>query len=266
MSSKALLSCATRYLGTATATAVLVYSTLVAPLLAADNPVAVAVASNFTPALRDLASVFEQQTGTLVQISSASTGKLYAQITNGAPFDVFLAADSKRPQLLEKSRLATANSRFTYAVGSLVLWSRDPDFKDADCKAQLTELGNKRLAIANPETAPYGAAAQQTLIKINAWEAVEARLVTGENIAQTLHFVATGNASLGFIAKTQALDERLPAATCSWQVPSELHQPIAQQAILLNRGNNPAAKAFLEFLQSPSGQAIIKRHGYTLPH
>jgi len=244
----------------------LVSFTAFEPSLAANEPVAVAVASNFATTGRELATEFEQQSGIPVQISSASTGKLYAQITNGALFDVFLAADAKRPQLLEASNHAAPNSRFTYALGSLVLWSRDPDLADADCRAKLTSLGNKRLAIANPEIAPYGMAAQQVLMNINAWGAAKPRLVIGENIAQTLLFVSTGNASLGFISTTQALDERLPVSTCSWDVPENLHQPIAQQAILLNRGNNPAAKAFLEFLQSPSGQAIIERHGYTLPH
>ncbi len=240
--------------------------TAIQPLLAANEPVAVAVASNFASTGQALATAFEQQSGTPVQISLASTGKLYAQITNGALFDVFLAADAKRPKLLEASNHAAPNSRFTYAIGSLVLWSRDPELADADCRAKLSNLGNKRLAIANPEIAPYGAAAQQVLMNIDAWASAKPRLVIGENIAQTLLFVATGNASLGFISSTQALDERLPASTCSWDVPETLHQPIAQQAILLNRGNNPAAKAFLEFLQSPAGLAIIERHGYTLPH
>jgi molybdate transport system substrate-binding protein len=248
------------------AVSMLVSFTAFEPLLAANEPVAVAVASNFASTTRELATEFEQQSGTPVRISSASTGKLYAQITNGAPFDVFLAADTKRPKFLEDSEHAAPNSRFTYALGSLVLWSRDPDLEAADCKAKLSNLGNKRLAIANPETAPYGAAAQQVLMNIDAWGAAQPQLVFGANIAQTLLFVSTGNASLGFISTTQALDERLPASTCSWDVPENLHQPIAHQAILLNRGNNPAAKAFLEFLKSPAGLAIIERHGYTLPN
>jgi molybdate transport system substrate-binding protein len=262
--------CATRYLRMAAFTLLVSVAVVApAPATAANEPVTVAVASNFAPTTRDLAAEFEQQTGTAIRISSASTGKLYAQITNGAPFDLFLAADTRRPQLLEDSGHAVANSRTTYALGRLMLWSRDPDLAGDDCRAHLAKLGRKRLAIANPKTAPYGVAAQQVLINIDAWNAVAPRLVTGENISQTLQYVSSGNASLGFIAATQALDDRLPAATCSWQVPGELHQPIEQQAVLLNRSiphaNNPAAKAFLEFLQNPAGTAIIEQHGYTLP-
>jgi molybdate transport system substrate-binding protein len=268
-----LCRCAARYLRMTAVTLLLsvaAVTSTTAPAAAANEPVTVAVASNFAPATRDLAAEFEQQTGTSIRISSASTGKLYAQITNGAPFDVFLAADTRRPQLLEDSGHAVANSRTTYAFGRLILWSRDPDLANGDCRAHLAALGSKRLAIANPATAPYGAAAQQVLINIDAWNAVEPRLVTGENVSQTLQYVSSGNASLGFIAATQALDDRLPAATCSWQVPPELHQPIEQQAVLLNRSiahaKNPAAKAFLEFLHSPVGTAIIEQHGYLLPH
>jgi molybdate transport system substrate-binding protein len=234
-------------------------------LATAGESVAVAVASNFAPAARDLTAAFEQQSDIAVKISAASTGKLYAQISNGAPFDVFLAADAERPAMLEEAGLAITGSRFTYAQGNLVLWSRDPAPKNKDCRERLERLGGRRLAIANPVTAPYGLAAQQTLENLGLWERVEPQLVMGENIAQTLHFVSSGNASLGFIAAAQALDARLPEASCAWAVPTDLHEPIAQQAVLLARGESPAAIAFLKFLKSPAGLSIIEQHGYTLP-
>jgi len=242
-------------------------------LCAGADPITVAVASNFTPALRDIAARFEIESGQPVRVSSASTGKLYAQITHGAPFDVLLAADIERPRLLEASGHGIAGSRFTYAIGSLVLWSRDPALSEADCRGQLENLGKKRVAIANPDTAPYGTAARETLISLDLWARVQPQLVTGENIAQTLHFIAqtlhfvsSGNASLGFIAATQSLDSRLPEATCTWPVPPELHRPIEQQAILLKRAvENSVAADFMDFLTGSAGREIIEHHGYALP-
>ena len=169
--------------------------------------------------MHELGERFEADTGVSVQVSSASSGTLYAQITNGAPFDVLLAADVERPRLLEASGHGVAGSRFTYAIGQLVLWSRSLVSAGADCRQRLENLGKQRLAMANPETAPYGTAARETLLHLDLWERVQPRLVVGENIAQTLQFVASGNASLGFIAATQALDERLPDSTCTWAVP-----------------------------------------------
>ena len=234
---------------------------------AGAEPVTVAVASNFTITLRDLAARFEADSGQSVRISSASTGVLYAQITNGAPFDVLLAADAERPRLLEASGHAVAGSRFTYAIGHLVLWSRDPALTGADCRAQLENLGQQRLAIANPNTAPYGAAARDTLMGLDLWERVQPQLVIGRNIAQSLQFVASGNASLGFIAGNQMLDKRLPQATCSWPVPPELHNAIEQQAILLQRAaDNSVAADFLSFLRNAAGRTIIERNGYTVPN
>jgi molybdate transport system substrate-binding protein len=233
---------------------------------AGADPITVAVASNFNPAMQDIAARFESESGHSVRVSSASTGKLYAQITHGAPFDVLLAADAERPRLLEASGHGVAGSRFTYAIGRLVLWSRDPALSGADCRRQLENLGQKRVAIANPDTAPYGTAAKETLIKLDLWERVRPQLVTGENIAQTLHFVSSGNASLGFIAATQSLDARLPEATCTWPVPPELHRPIEQQAIVLQRAaENSVAADFMEFLRGPTGREIIAQHGYALP-
>ncbi len=233
---------------------------------AAQESITVAVASNFAPALQNIAARFETASGHSVRVSSASTGKLYAQITNGAPFDVLLAADTERPRLLEASGQGVAASRFTYAIGGLALWSRDPALIDTDCRGSLRHLGKKRLAIANPDTAPYGAAARETLMNLGLWDHLASQLVVGENITQTLHFVSSGNALLGFIAATQAVDTRLPEATCVWPVPPKLHRPIEQQAILLQHAaENAVAKEFLSFLHSAAGRAMIRQHGYTLP-
>ena len=225
--------------------------------------VTVAVASNFARPAAAIARAFEAETGHEVRMTLASTGKLYAQIENGAPFDVLLAADAERPRLLEASGRGIAESRFTYAIGALTLWSRDEALAGMDCRAQLSDLGSRHLAIANPLTAPYGVAAQQFLRDADLWPDVEDRLVFGENIAQTLHFVATGNASLGLIASAQALDARLPPATCEWSVPQGTHAPLEQQAILLKRAaDNEAAVMFVSFLQGPIAVEIVREHGY----
>ena len=260
------------------------------------EPVTVAVASNFARAGQDIVASFATESGQTVQITSASTGKLYAQISNGAPFDVFLAADAERPRLLEAAGRGVAGSRFTYAIGRLVLWSRDPALAGTDCRNRLNNLGASRLAIANPDTAPYGVAAREMLTGLGLWERVESQLVRGENIAQTLQFVASGNVSLGLIARAQATDARLPPATCSWPVPSNLHGPILHPAILLKRsaaasyarpppalprrpvarwlllgtgsarrGDKRPAAACPEFWGGPMGGAIVARHGYALP-
>lgn len=234
---------------------------LIAVPVAKADSLTLAVASNFRVPAEAIAREFAAATGHEVRISSASTGKLYAQIVNGAPFDVLLAADSERPRLLEEAGFAVKGSRITYAIGSLVLWSRDPAYAGADCSALLDKLGDNKVAIANPVTAPYGIAAKQFLVNAGHWPRVNSRLVYGESIAQALHFVASGNASLGLIAASQALDERLPAATCSWIVPPELHEPIEQQAVVVNTAS-AAANAFLEFLESPAGQAIVIASGY----
>jgi len=233
---------------------------------AGAEPVTIAVASNFTTTLHDLVTRFEAESGQSVRISSASTGALYAQIANGAPFDVLLAADAERPRLLEAAGHGVAGSRFTYAIGHLVLWSRNPALTGADCREQLENLGQQRLAIANPDTAPYGAAARKTLMGLDLWERVQPQLVVGRNIAQTLQFVASGNASLGFIAENQMLDQRLPKTSCNWPVPPEMHHAIEQQAILLRRGaENSVASDFLSFLRDATGREIIEHNGYAVP-
>lgn len=225
----------------------------------------VAVASNFTLTVQKIAAKFETTTGHDVLISSASTGKLYVQITNGAPFDVFLAADVARPKRLESDGLGVPGTRHAYAFGRLVLWSRNEFPGDLNCQERLRAGGFGRLAIANPDTAPYGAAARQTLVQFGAWERVRPHLVIGENISQTLQFVASGNASLGFVALSQLDNEHLPKAHCQWIVPTDMHDPIEQQAILLKRAaDKPVARAFLQFLHGEAGRAIIEHSGYML--
>lgn len=228
------------------------------PVLAADT-ITVAVASNFSRPAAELAARFAGETGVMVRISNGSTGKLYAQIVNGAPFDVFLAADAERPKRLEESGHAVAESRFTYAQGALVLWSRDAK----DCLAALADEGGGRVALANPKTAPYGKAAVEFLKAEGGWESVSARAVYGENINQTLQFVATGNAVVGFIAKSQVGAPQLPEAGCVWEVPVSSYTVIEQQAVLLERAaSNDNARRFLEYLRSGDARDTMSRHGY----
>ncbi|MGI9236188.1 MAG: molybdate ABC transporter substrate-binding protein [Woeseiaceae bacterium] len=229
----------------------------------AKDVVTIAVASNFARAAADIATEFTEQTGVRVRLSYGSTGKLYAQILNGAPYDIFMAADAQRPFFLEQSGKAVDGSRKTYATGSLVLWSADERLRGRDCR-QLLEHGDyQRLALANPKTAPYGTAAREFLMSQNLWESASRRAAYGENIAQTLQFVATGNASLGIVAKAQTSASSLPAATCTWPIPESLHAPLRQQFVLLTRaGNNQGARQFLAFLQTPAAKQIIRQHGY----
>ena len=224
------------------------------------EPISVAVASNFTVPMTELAASFEESTGHRVRLSAASTGMLYAQIVNGAPFSVLLAADAERPERLEQSGAGISGTRFTYAVGGLVLWSVDDALSDADCRDQLDNLESLRLAIANPLTAPYGVAAMQFLMRADLWNDAQDNLVFGGNIAQTLQFVSSKNANLGLIAASQVMDQRLPAATCQWAVPSSMHDPIEQQAILIKDGM--VGRALLEFLKSADAREIIRAHGY----
>jgi len=223
----------------------------------------IAVASNFAQPAQVLAALYEKSSGHVVRVTTASTGKLYAQIENGAPYDLFLAADSERPRLLEESGAGVAGSRFTYAMGELVLWSAEPDLSGQDCFEQLGNLGNRKLAIANPLTAPYGVAAREALQTAGLWEDVQHNLVFGENISQTLHFVVTRNATLGIIATSQAQDSRLPEATCSWPIPPTMHDPIEQQAILLSRASdNETASDFMSYLRGSLATDVIVAHGY----
>lgn len=222
----------------------------------------VAVASNFTTTLKAVATAFEAGSEHRLRISSASTGKLYAQIVNGAPFDVFLAADVSHPRLLEANGIALADTRFTYATGRLALWSRRAA---TDCSTWLTESDDGKLAIANPLHAPYGVAARETLESLDVWGRFTERLVVGENIAQTLQFAASGNAGAALVAVAQLRLDELPEDGCSWRVPADLHAPIEQQAVVLARArDNNAARDFHAFLQSDEARELIERSGYAV--
>jgi molybdate transport system substrate-binding protein len=223
--------------------------------------VQVAVAANFVPPFKEVAAEFQKATGHSAQLSAGSSGKFFAQIKNGAPFEVFFSADDERPKLLEQEGLGVKGSRFTYAVGRLVLWSPNPQLVKGE--ETLYADGYKHLAMANPKTAPYGAAAMQAMQNLKVWDRLQAKLVMGENLGQTSGFIESGNAELGFLALSQVLDPALKGKGSRWDVPSTLHDPIAQDVVLLTKGkDNPAAKALLEFVRGPQGLQIIERYGY----
>ncbi len=224
----------------------------------------VAVAANFAEPIKALAAMLEKNTGHQLLVSTGATGKLRAQIENGAPFDVLLSADSATPLALEKSGLAVTGSRFTYARGKLVLWSADPQRVDAQGVA--LQRGNfRKLAHANPTTAPYGAAALQVIEQLGLSAKLKAQLVQGESIGQTYSFVATGNAELGFVALSQVLRDGKLKAGSMWLVPQTLYSPIAQDAVLLQRGaHNRAALALLALLQDPATKTLLRGFGYEL--
>lgn len=231
------------------------------PVANADT-LRVAVASNFADTLRELAGIFEQQTGHKLQLVAGSTGKHYAQISNSAPFDVFLAADTARPIKLEEAGFGVADSRFTYALGRLVLWSSLPD--KIDTKGNVLLRGNfKRLAIANPHLAPYGRAARDVLESIKLWDQSQLMIVRGENIAQTFQFVHSGNVELGFVAWSQLIRKGKTPQGSWWIVPQMHYRPIEQQALQLS--DTLVARAFMKFLLSTQAQAVIEAHGYGIP-
>ncbi|MDO6462079.1 molybdate ABC transporter substrate-binding protein [Granulosicoccaceae sp. 1_MG-2023] len=232
---------------------------LIRPAMA--DRVQAAVAANFTATAKEIAAGFEQATGHEVVLSFGSTGKLYTQIINGAPFDVFLAADAARPQKLVDSGEAVADSLFTYAVGQLVLWSNDENLIDAEGRV-LKEKKLERLAIANPKTAPYGAAAVEALTAMGLWGEYETTAVRGDNIAQTYQMAYSGAVPAALVAHAQiALDDR----GSGWMLPRELYSPIRQQAVLLTKSaHKEAAGAWIEYLQSEPVRAIIERYGYGL--
>lgn len=234
---------------------------VLAPPAHADE-VHVAVAANFLASLREIGAEFQRQQGHHLVISSGSTGKLYAQIVHGAPYEVFLAADALRPQLLEKDAYAVKGSRFTYARGRLALWGLDP--ARAYANGQVLVSGKfKHLAMANVRTAPYGVAAKETLMHLGLWQKLAPNIVQGEDIGQVLQFVASGNADVGFVALAQI---KKRGADSYWLVPQEYHTPLTQQAVLLRRGGqHAAARAFLDFLRSAVARRIIHENGYDLP-
>ncbi|GAB4357436.1 MAG: molybdate ABC transporter substrate-binding protein [Methylohalobius sp. ZOD2] len=226
----------------------------------------VAVAANFTAPMRAIAEAFEQATGHRLKLAFGSSGKLFTQIQNGAPFQVFLSADDEKPKKLEQDALTVPGSRFTYALGTLVLWSATPGFVD-DKGAILTQGDFKHLALSNPKLAPYGTAAIETMAALGVKNQLNPKLVLGENVAQTYQFVATGNAELGFVALSQVIRDGRIAEGSAWIVPAELHPPIRQDAVLLATGkDNAAAQALVDYLKSDKAAAVIRNYGYGLPH
>jgi molybdate transport system substrate-binding protein len=226
------------------------------------DTVSVAVAANFTAPMQKIAAAFEADTGHKAELSFGATGKFYAQITHGAPFQILLSADDTTPARLEREGKAVAQSRLTYAIGALVLWSAQPGYVDA--QGDVLKTGRfKHLAIANPKLAPYGAAAVQVMDKLGTTAALQPRLVQGENIAQTFQFVATGNAQLGFVALSQVMADGKILSGSAWQVPASLHDPIRQDAVLLQSGkDSAAAAALLTYLRGAKARAIIQSYGY----
>jgi len=209
-----------------------------------------------------IAADFEKGSGYKAVLSFSATGKFYAQITNGAPFDVFLAADDGTPARLEKAGSAVSGSRFTYATGKLVLWSAQPGVVDAQGEV-LKKNTFRKLAIAAPKLAPYGAAAVETMTKLGLMAALEPKLVTGESIGQAFGFVSTGNAELGFVALSQVFEGGKLKSGSAWVVPADLHSPIRQDAVLLTRGkDNKAAQALMAFLKTDKAKAVIRSFGY----
>ncbi|KAA3653771.1 MAG: molybdate ABC transporter substrate-binding protein [Proteobacteria bacterium] len=240
---------------------------LIAVALLATMPAAfageltVAVAANFARPVEVMAPVFTAATGHQLRISTGSTGKFYAQIQRGAPFDVFLSADEARPALLETEGRIVPGSRFVYSVGRLALWHATPGRTLTPDTLRADIAG--RVAIANPKIAPYGAAAAAAIAHLGLTDALGPRLVHGENIAQTFQFVATGNAAFGFVAWSQVSENGAVVRGSAWLVPPDMHPPIRQSAVLLRHGaDNPAAVAFMTFLKSDAARQIIRQHGY----
>jgi molybdate transport system substrate-binding protein len=235
---------------------------LAMPLPAAE--VQVAVAANFTAPMQKIAVDFEKATGHQAKLVFGGTGKFYAQIKNGAPFEMLLAADDETPAKLEKEGLAVSGSRFTYSIGQLALWSARPGYVDA--RGEVLKQGAfEHLAIANPKLAPYGAATVESLTRLGLIGRIEGKFVQGENIAQTYQFVSTGNAELGFVALSQIVENGKLKRGSAWIVPAGLHSPIRQDAVVLTRGkDNPAAAALVEFLKSDAARTVIESYGYAL--
>ncbi|WP_338512769.1 molybdate ABC transporter substrate-binding protein [Pseudomonas trivialis] len=228
------------------------------------DEVQVAVAANFTAPIQAIAADFEKDTGHKLVASYGATGQFYTQIKNGAPFEVFLSADDTTAQKLENEGDTVKGSRFTYAVGTLALWSTKDGYVDAKGEV-LKENQFKHLSIANPKAAPYGLAATQVLAKQGLTEQVKDKLVEGQNITQAYQFVSTGNAELGFVALSQIYKDGKVTHGSAWIVPASLHDPIKQDAVILTRGkDNAAAKALVDYLKGPKAAAVIKSYGYEL--
>lgn len=228
------------------------------------DEVQVAVAANFTAPIQAIAADFEKDTGHKLVAAYGATGQFYTQIKNGAPFEVFLSADDTTPEKLEREGDTVKGSRFTYAVGTLALWSAKDGY--VDTKGEVLKKNEyQHLSIANPKTAPYGLAATQVLEKLKLTEATKAKIVEGQNITQAYQFVSTGNAELGFVALSQIYKEGKVTSGSAWMVPASLHDPIKQDAVILSKGkDNAAAKALVEYLKGPKAAAVIKSYGYQL--
>lgn len=231
------------------------------------DEIKIAVASNFYPTMKELVTHFESitpnsDTTNNIVLISGSSGKHYAQILNGAPFDLFFSADKLRPNMLEKEDVFNNQSRFTYALGKLALWSPFNEYVDSDGQVLYND-DFRFLAIANPKIAPYGVASKETLTSMNLWQDMEEKLVRGENIAQTFQFAKSGNAKLGFVSYSQILSLNSSSEGSYWLVPQDMYQPIEQQAILLK--DSSLGKDFLSFIKSNEALDIIKRNGYDLP-
>ena len=220
----------------------------------------VAVAANFTDAAKEIAAAFKQKTGHDAVLSFGASGQFYTQITQDAPFQIMLSADTERPQKLVEDGLGVADSRFTYAIGKLVLWSKDPNLVKGE--ETLKGASFAKLSICNPVAAPYGAAAVETMKSLKLYDTLKPKFVEGANITQAYQFVATGNAELGFVALSQLTGD---GGGSRWMVPQNLYAPIRQDAVLLKKGaGNPAAVAFMSFLKGPEATAIIEKYGYAL--
>ena len=226
--------------------------------------VAAAVAANFTAPMQKIAAAFEQDTGHKAVLSFGSTGRFYAQIKNGAPFQVLLSADDETPDRLEKEGAAVAATRFTYATGRLVLWSKQPGV--VNDKGEVLRHGRfEHIAMADPKLAPYGAAAVETLTRMGLMAGLQSKVVQGENIAQAYQFVLTGNAPLGFVALSQVMVDGKLREGSAWVVPAHLHAPLRQDAVVLSSGkDNPAAAALMGYLKGDKARAIIRSFGYEL--
>lgn len=234
-----------------------------APLAAHADDATIAVAANFTAPAEALQRVFEQRSTHHLRFTSGSTAQLYAQIANGAPLDALLSADREHVDQLITAGLADGSLRFTYAIGKLALWTRETDkFKPLDLNS-LARADYRWLAIANPELAPYGLAAEQALRRLGLWDSLQSRIVRGESIAQAFALAETRNANLAFVALSQVIAYKDKSAAASFEVPQELYEPIDQDAALLKRASgNAAARAFLEFLRGPDARRVIQEFGY----
>lgn len=249
-----------------------VFLCLFISLEAAADTLIVAVASNFTGTLQKLADRFKETRGHEVLISSASTGKIYAQIKNGAPFDIFMSADEIHVDKLVREGQIEANPTAIYAIGKLVFISNiapvnsQVNSQPGKCQDVLAAATLGHVAIANPQSAPYGAAAQQVMQHLGVWDKLQSKLVMGENIAQTLQFVASTSADAGFVAKAGLMGDTVVARACEWAVPADLHTPLSQKmGVLKSAKNKPAVRAFWQFMQSAEATIIIRNGGYDVP-